>query len=290
MMEPIQQREPTLPAIQERSILAAEPEATTLQSIVVIGELPQEVTSATSETQITESPLVVVFEATQQENLLSETNELPTAEAAFEYMGSTGGVDYAAELLLATLFDLVKLETAEQVPEPLDYYSLISVPGSELSVEEREVARLERLLPAEFEAAFSANLVELAPEQVLVAMELMSDLLDMVTSAEFLELSPEDNEILQENLIELSIKLFDCLGIACDEALILPFIETIQAFEQMSAIETEKLSARDLNNLGTREFKSLLDDSLLSRFAAYVRRSLLPTHLLGRYTLQLYAL
>lgn len=196
--------------------------------------------------------------------------------------------EYMGELLVAMFADITETENMEEVEhvEGIDVQLLQIVPleVTEIALTLAENARFQGI-----EKEFSLYLESLEPEKVEVTKNVIDELGAALKESQRLpeEATNEEKESIEQKLKKLCIQLFEGLGIEYDEETIKQFIQSITTQESFVNInfETEGLSIEALNNMGTREYKSLDGTSLLGGLAQLIKQKMQSHLIIGRYAL-----
>ena len=192
--------------------------------------------------------------------------------------------EYMSELLAGMFKDFVEVDAIDEQEEALD------IQLSKITAIETQEDGPDSPEPAMFqghEEEFNLYLGSLEPTQAETAKDLVEALTTAIKDSRELPGSTgEEKEIIEQGLEELCAQLFEYLGIEYDEEITKRFIQSITAPESVINIDTYELTAEDLNNLGTREYKPLGDASLLGGLTRFIKHKTQPLRVLGRYTLQ----
>ena len=192
--------------------------------------------------------------------------------------------EYMSELLAGMFKDFVEVDAIDEQEEALD------IQLSKITAIETQEDGPDSPEPAMFqghEEEFNLYLGSLEPTQAETAKDLVEALTTAIKDSRELPGSTgEEKEIIEQGLEELCAQLFEYLGIEYDEEITKRFIQNITAPESVINIDTYELTAEDLNNMGTREYKPLGDASLLGGLTRFIKHKTQPLRVLGRYTLQ----
>jgi hypothetical protein len=258
-----------LPDTTDRIQVAKAPVPAVEISLATFDPAPIETGRGQVETSEDFGPDSIIFEQ-PEETLPADDTDL---EAAI-FEGDEAGVD----ILLADLEEGFRLVEAEYAGELLVGMLLDAEDGPDSP---------EPVILQGHEEEFNLYLGSLEPTQAEGAKELVEALTTAIKdSRELPESTGEEKEIIGQELEKLCVELFEYLGIEYDEEITRRFIQSITAPEPIINIDTYELTAEDLNNMGTREYKPLGDASLLAGLTRFIKQGTQPRRMLGRYTLQ----
>ena len=208
--------------------------------------------------------------------------DLEDLEAGFRLVEA----EYMSELLAGIFKDFVEVEVdviGEQ-EEALDIQpsKIAAIETQEDGPDSPESAMLQG-----HEEEFNLYLGSLEPTRAEATKDLVAALTAAIKdSRELPSGTSQEKEIIGQELEEQCVRLFEYLGIEYDEEITRRFIQSITAPESVTNTDTYELTAEDLNNMGTREYKPLGDVSLLGGLTRFIRRKTQPRRMLGRYTVQ----
>lgn len=145
---------------------------------------------------------------------------------------------------------------------------------------------LAEAVEAEPRPAIEARLDGLEPERAGTVRELVADLTLMIKECRQLpEEAVEEREVLEQVINQLSVQLLDCIGENHDGEAVKRFIAGITRTTTSILPETDNPYHDEhyLNRMGTHEYKTLDQSSILGSLTGFIRQKL-QLHLeLARY-------
>jgi hypothetical protein len=190
--------------------------------------------------------------------------------------------EYIGELLVGMLNEID--ETDAIVEQKVE-----SILTDDFETQDTESQAVESAVFVDLEAEFGLYLELLEPDQVVAAKVVMEELsvalIDSQRQRE--DITKGDTEVMDQQIEELCVALFEYLDIEYDEETIAQYIQNIKSIEFIETTDTEELSIEALNNLGTHEYKPIGDNSLLGSLMQFIKQKMQPYLTLGKYTLQM---
>ncbi|HSX53179.1 MAG TPA: hypothetical protein VLF90_02295, partial [Patescibacteria group bacterium] len=95
----------------------------------------------------------------------------------------------------------------------------------------------------------------------------------------------ENSLEITDELIELSMQLFDLLGIEYSKELVERYVQSIMQNEFLSPFNSKEMPIDQLNVIGTHEYMLAGKSSIVDGIVHFFRQKILPSAQLGRYAL-----